>query len=665
MNDSFCGKSIFTFLYLLSVILLSGSTTYGAIESAIHSSPELRYPQTAEFAISPGTPAKAVRFFFRQPGVTMYQMRFMTEKEPGYFTYGLNTATLTDIQLVYYFEILTENGNFTYPEKAPTEPIALHVKETEEDQLEVFKAQATMAPQSRLLANLPVKIAANGSFKYKISSNNNAKSGIFEKRNFLSDNNIRIAKTVIRDKYSIDFSANLTQSNTSTTTDDDIWLSYFNLKASSANHSLAFGDINIDGSYFTGEYWNQRGVGYQYAGTWLRTDFFWTGSRSNQNWDNFVPGSDNHIYGANISVDILQEHLTVDMHYRQGRDDPQNATNSSSFYSAVKEGSIATITPKVYFFNKSLLLFGEYASSRFDNDINKGENKVTDDGWRTGIEYSADAWQFKGHYLYINPDFESIVNHNELYFIHDRKGFDLTTEYFGTKLSALLGWEQLEDNLNDNPNLDWSTYETLRGTANYQLLESILLTGGLRRISDKSFADLNQHTQLKNAITYEFESGVNYTFLPDAFFQLNGTFSTSSDTTTPDNDTDVSTISASFSYSNSGLFQFYPSVSWSESEMTKTGNTNSTISYYLNWEYYFLPNLFSLSSTESYSKGYGDSSTSSENLSLIANFNLHLNRQFDFFNEFIVSLSGEYQQNKLSNSTNDSYTIWLQCDYAF
>ncbi len=659
MQNSYWKIAPFFFWFFFSVAF-----AVPAMAAIDHTSPELVYPQVAQFKIRSSTPATAVRFFFKSPQVDVYQMRFMTLGEDGSYSYDLETKSLTDLQLDYYFEVITPDGIVSYPANAPLKTISLNVKDADDEILVAARPQAVLPQKKSIVTVLPLEIAINGSFGYEIDRGHNGQMSNIYQRRFLSDGNVRIFKSYQDDDLSVEFNANFASSNTNSPISEDVWLSHLLLKAQLANHRLQLGDLSLAGSYLTGDYLNRRGASYSYKHPRISGEVFWVSNRPDLNWNSIAPRGDNYVYGGNINLAVFPSLFHLDLHYRNGRDDPAAGSRSSSLNYQVSEGDLATVAPRLFLFDNALTLFGEYGFSHYDADVDTGSGKQRGDAWRVGLQGTYRNWLLKAHYRNIEPEFNTVTNYNDLYYSVDRRGPDVSLEYRSRKFSALVGWEQLRDNLDDDVNKDWSHYQTLRAKSTYQLARPFTLMAGFRQIQEESYDDEAEAVKLKDVVTNEYNLGFNYNLYRYGMLRMNGMYSTTRCDIDVANELDAVSANLSYSYRKPGRFQFYPSVSYSRNEMKQSGERTSTINYYLNMEYFFIPSLLSISTTDSFSRTTGDTSATTSNLAVTGWLNLHLGDRMSAFDKFVLALGGDYRNSKISGDLDEAYSISLRCNFS-
>ena len=119
---------------------------------------------------------------------------------------------------------------------------------------------------------------------------------------------------------------------------------------------------------------------------------------------------------------FLRDMISLKAIYLAGKDDPNQGVNVGfSSFVQTRKGSVASLAEETYLFQNRLILTGEVAQSRFDENAQDEEGSKTDLAWKLGGNVSSGVLTTGAIYRRIGGDFNSI---GFPYFTNDREGVE-------------------------------------------------------------------------------------------------------------------------------------------------------------------------------------------------------------------------------------------------
>lgn len=702
-KGGFCrSRGVTGFLFLF--LLFSSQMLFAAPPPINHSEPELLWPDTAQIVIETDPGVRSVRFYFLRPGFDQYQMRFMKPQGDGSFVYQFDTSTLESPILYYYFEVRTAEGNvYPYPADAPLTPMMIE-DDREGIELDLTEVSAVMDEEEAASTG---SITVNGTLEYSVSRDRTVEdtstdaeddegwessedteeetedTSRFADDDFLADFNIRLAKTWEKGETSISFDTNLTYTSHPLDEEKEGGISSILLEVKRQHHQLRIGDLEIVGTELVGDSLYTRGTGYQYSRGRFTSELYYMNSRQSTIVEDSVPDADNYVAGAKLGVDVIEDYFHIDLHYFKGNDDSSIATYSSGYETEILEGELFSIAPRISFFDQALSFVGEYAETRSSKEMVPSEDEEEDDysyygfeeeeteeetgelkdsAWRIGAEVEKGPWKVSAFHKYIGPDFRSLFNLNETYFAIDRRGYELNLEYFSEKFDVLVLWEDLEDNLDDDADREWSRYQTVSITPVWRVTDSLSLSVGHTNGQERSYEDEDRKTRLTDQDIVGYSAGIDYTFTDSSAVQLAWNIDESESADTPEYDSVTNTVTLNFSYYDERL-QFYPGVSYSQTDTEE--ELTETLNVFISGEYFIISDYLSVSTNDSFTWTKGEETARTRMMLLTTNINWHLSWIHGAFSDTVFAIVGEYTEDQQEDSTTESYSVSTKLDFMF
>lgn len=705
-KDIVLGSRTLAVLLVLVLWLFYSGILFASPPPINHTQPELIWPDTVEMVIETDDSVRSVRFYFLRPGMDQYQMRFMKPMGEGVFAYRFDASTLDSPTFQYYFELRTDEGVYSYPDDAPATPLMV---EGDRDGIEfdITEAPAKLVKDEEAVST--GSITLNGSLEYSVERDNKVKNksvtvddtdetreetddtSRFSEEDFLADFNLRLAKTWEKGDTSISFDTNLTYTSHPLEDEQDGGISSILLEVKRPHQHLRIGDLEVVGTELVGESLNTRGVGYQYSRGRFTAEVYYMNSRQTTVVEDSIPDSDNYIAGAKLGIDVIRDHFHIDLHYIKGNDDPSIATNSSGSEVEILKGNLFSIAPRISFFDKALSFVGEYAESDSgketktiaddttdteddwddwgdywddgsSDETDTDTDDLTDSAWRTGVEIEKGPWRVSGFYKHIGAHYQSLINLDELYFSVDREGFDLDFEYFSDNFDVLITWEDLTDNLEDDSTKEWSKYQSVSITPTWRVTDKLSLSVGHTNSQERSYKDKDRTDRLSDFAFVGFNAGVDYSFSDSSAVQFTWSWDEMESYDSPESDSVTSTVTFNYSYYGD-LFQFYPGISYSQTDTEE--ELDETLNVYISGEYFFIPEILSVSTNDSFTWTKGEVAARTRLMSLTASINLKLGWIHGTFSDTVFSIVGEYEEDDQEDTGTESYSISTKLDFMF
>jgi hypothetical protein len=583
--------------------------------------------------------------YYRSRGVKNYQVRKMKSGEDGNIFYQLSTENLYGDTIEYF---VVEDGKRTQDSISPVFTIEDFTdKESPEIYFQDSPSPGSGDPSSGRF-KLPVKIGGSLSAASQLHDDSEPPGNKFD-----ANGNLRIYKNIAEEKYQLDFDSNFTYMNHPTETESNVNLSEMKVNFKTGKHSIAAGDLAIDGTEFTTSFLNRRGFHYQMDGEVLYLGSFFANSQQKTGFEGFgVPDSQANIFAATAGFN-LGTVLKVRGMYMTGKDNLDSKTVVTT-EPAYREGKLYSVWGEMSLFNSQLMLKGEYARSSFgsgeDSTVVK---KITDDAWRAEADFIHKAVTGHVDYKKVGQKFSSIAN---LFLENDREGlnstvgvviksFNLNVRYKDQKTNIASEVQPMLHTKNIGADFSWLVANHIQLGAEFSLdnLDYDKSTGLLTGSEDMDtvrYAATLGYIAGSNGITFKLGKTESKTFTSN----IDG--------------------SVSMNLRLGTLVSLNPTLSYQSTENFTDSSKSKIYNAYLSGELTFIPEYFSLSISSSWTKNdntYGDTTT----LSTGGNLNLYLAKLFKYKVQPTLSLRGKYEDFKNGDTSNHNVTIYLQADLSF
>ncbi len=580
---------------------------------------------------------------YRTKGSEGFQVRKMDIDKDGRVYYRLSTKNLYGKKLEYY---ITQNGGAKGNNMTPVFTVTNFTGKVSPS---IYFMAATSADMSAKKSREHiVKLTASLSTTSRISDNSE-----YPGKKYAANGNFRLYRNINKEKYQFDFDSNFSYMNETMESESKVNLSNMMVRYKRGIHKIEAGDVTISNSEFTTSYMNRRGFSYILEHKSLYFSTFFTNSQQKKGFDGFgIPTSGGNIFGAVIGY---KKGYTFDIKglFMTGTDNLDSKTISSTG-DQFRNGSMMSVWSSLNLFQNKLTLKGEYAKSTFGKGVDEESIvKESDTAYQGQMNFNYKILSANASYKKIGSKFNSIAN---LFLQNDREGLNsgltLTIKTFSIALTYA-----------DQITYKESVIQPMLNTKDLTATFSWMLGNYIRLGADygTNNLDYDQSTGLQtgsndmNTIKY----GGNLAFIAGSNginFRLGKT----------ESETFSSNLSGSVGINLrlGTFFSFNPSVSYQETENFSDDSTSKMMSAFVSSEITFIPQIFTITLSGSYSK---TDNTNSNSTSISANgsLNFYMAKIFKNVIQPTLSLKTKFQQSEYSGTKTDSFAIYLQADIAF
>lgn len=590
------------------------------------------------------TGEKEFYIYYRADGVKHFQVRKMSRDKEGKVYYRLSTDNLYGKNLEYF---IVESKDRVSDSISPVFTIKGFTRSESPD---IYFQDSGTVPESTQPKKDPLffKIGASLSTVTQIHDKTEVPGEKFD-----ANGNLRLYKNVYNEDYQFDFDSNFTYMHNPAENEKKINLSSMKIAFKKGIHTMEAGDLSISGTEFTTSYLNRRGFYYQMDGKNLYLSSFCANSQQKTGFDGFgVPSSNAFLVGATAGVNVGTIFKGRGM-FLAGKDNADSKT-ISMVEDPYREGSLYSIWGEFNLFENHLTLKGEFSRSNLGKGSDK-ENleKESDTAWQVGGDFNYNVVNAHVDYKKVGDKFGSIAN---LFLETDWEGlasnvglmiksFSLNVRYTDRKTYLNSEIQPMLHTKNLGTDLNWLVANHIQLGAEFSVdnLEYDKSTGLQTGSEDMSTT--------RYAGTLGFISGSN-----SIMFKLGKT----------ESKTFSSNIDASVAMSLKlgTFFSLSPTLSYQSTENFSDDSTSKIYNAFVTSELTFIPQLFSLTLTGSWTKT-DNTFTDSTVLSLQGNANLYLAKIFKNKVQATLSLKGKYDDYKNGDTEDNNITVYLQADLSF
>ena len=650
-------RKAFLFLALLFWPVASFFGQTGAAPGLIEHNPVLSFTHGERIQVQARAQAELewLRFFYRAEGVPEFQVRNLEKREGGTYEYEFDTSELPGLQFEYYLEAKAKEGIQYSPRLGPKEPY-IAVGKSLEPLPEVPPAVSSPEEESRKF-RLP--LALTGSLQAMVKEHET--SG--ESPNDMASGNLRVFTNYTRNNFNLGVDANFNYSNKPLPGEKDFDLSNMMVSASKGSHSLKAGDINVNETEFTVSGLGRRGLDYAFNAGKFYLHLFDVSSQQLRGFNGFgFPKSKTNILGGALGYRFLKDMIFVKAVYLAGQDDPGQGVNVGySSFVQTRKGSVASLAEETSLLQNRLVVGGEVAQSRFDENAQDGESKQTDLAWKVGGNVSSGILTAGAVYRRIGTDFNSI---GFPYFTNDREGLEANVGLNSGRLSFTGSYVSSSDNVEDDPASE--TTSDLNGNANLIWSPSarVSLAFGYSLNKQKTSFEQGSSPFLQDSLTNQFSGSFNLNFGQAANLSFQVSNSDLSSKNYPQNENTNLTLNLGAAFRAGEWFNLSPTFGYGKIRNRFTNEEMFNYSSFISGEIAFWPRVMSVSLTGSYLRTESAVQGNSDNVNAGTNLNLYLDRLIKV-GTAIVSLKGNYTKTKMPGFSDSFFTALVQCDFSF
>ncbi len=580
---------------------------------------------------------------YRTKGPEGFQVRKMKRGEDGGVYFQLSTDNLYGKKLEYY---ITQNGG---SKGSNMTPVFTVTNFTMMGSPSIYFMAATSGETSAKKSREHiVKLTASLSTNSRLSDNSE-----YPGKKYAANGNFRVYRNIVKEKYQFDFDSNFAYMNEPSESESNVNLSNMMVRYKRGIHKVEAGDVTISNSEFTTSYMNRRGFSYILDHKSFYFNTFYTNSQQKKGFDGFgIPTGGANIFGAVLGY---KKGYIFDIKglFMTGSDNLDSKTVSSTG-DQFRHGSMVSLWSSLKLFQNKLTLKAEMAKSSFGKGVD-GDSivKESDTAYQAQMNFNYKILSANLAYKKIGSKFNSIAN---LFLQNDREGLNsgltLTIKSFSVNL-----------NYTDQTTYMESLIQPMLHTKNLTTTFSWMLGTHIRLGADfgTNNLDYDQSTNLQSGSTDmdTIKYGGTLAFIAGSNginFRVGKT----------ESKTFSSNLSGSVGINlRLGQFlSFNPSISYQETENFADSSTSKMTSAYVSSEISFIPQLFTITFSGSYSKNE-NSFSDSTSISANGNLNFYMAKIFKNVIKPTLSLKTKWQQSEYSGTKTDSFAVYLQADIAF
>ncbi len=591
------------------------------------------------------TQEKDFYIYYRTEGLKNFQVRKMEKDKEGNVYYRLSKENLYGKKIEYF---ILESKNSVSDSISPVFTI---LDFTDKESPEIYflgSGQASEDETGRKKNPLFFKVGASLSTSTQIHDDFDPPGEKFD-----ANGNIRLYKNIYNEKYQFDFDTNFSYMHNVSDEESKINLSNMTIKFKKGAHSWEAGDLSINKTEFTTSSLSQRGLFYEMDGKTLYLSSFLTNSQQKTGFEGFgVPPSGAYIFGASAGVNI-KTILKVRGLFVMGKDNLDSKTVSST-EDVFREGNLYSIWGELNLFESRLQLKGEFSRSNFGKAPDRESlEKKGDSAWRTEVDLNYGVLSAHVDYKDVGSDYYSIAY---LFLNNDRKGlisrigltiksfmFNVSFEDSKSNLSSVV--EPMKRTKDIGADLTWTI-------ANHFQL------GGRFSLNNLDYdKSTGLETGSEDMDTIEYSGSLGY---------IAGSNSITLNIGKRESKNFDSNITASLALSLrfGNIFSLNPTLTYQSNEDFSDNTTSKIYSAYLSSEISFIPEIFSLSISGSWTKT-DNTDFDSTVLSAGGNLNLYLAKIFKNKIQPTLSLRGKYEDYKNGSNGKSNVAVYLQADISF
>jgi len=627
----------FLLIFLLSIFFVSGEPfTFSNFLPRV-----VKGNKTITINVSTLSKSKDFYIYYKTEGSKIYQVRKMSVKDEGKIYYRIPVDNLYGSKLEYF--IVDGNDN-----RSKMSPVFTVTEFTVKESPEIYFMDANGGSSTAKKRNPFLKFKPSFSSTSQLYDN-----AEYPGKKYTASGNLRMYRNISDNDTQFDFDTNFSYMSQISSTESHINLTSMMIRFKKGSNKFEIGDVSISNTELTTSYLSRRGLNYEMSGKKIYLNAFMTNSQQKTGFDGYgIPPTDSNLFGATAGYNFGRTFKLRAM-FLTGKDtlDSKTVVSTSDVY---REGNLISTWGELYLFKNELTLKGEISKSNFGKGANS-ESVVKENGnaMRASLNYNHKILSASATYNKIGSKYNSIAN---LFLTNDKEGFTGNIGLNGKSLSFSTSYRDQKDYI-DNPNQNMMHTKDLSSNFGW-LIANHLKIGvrfGLNNLDyDKSTGLQSSGSDMK---TTSYSGTLNY-------FSGSNSITLSVGKKESENYTSNIDTSLSLSLRFGKVLTFSPTASYTTTDNFTDDTTSKMLSIYLSSELSFVPQVFTLSMTGSYSNSESASSTS-KNLSLGANLNFYMSKIFKYKVTPSLSLKSKYQQSEYGGVKTDSTSLYLQADLSF
>lgn len=580
--------------------------------------------------------------YYKTSGLDKYQVRKMKIDEEGQIYYRLPIETLYGDRIDYFIVDAGKN------DKEMMSPVFTVTKFTKKESPEIYFMSDSSGSAAVKKKNPFMKMSASLSTTTRLMDN-----AEYPGKDFTASSNMRFYKNIYDNEYQFDFDSNFTYMSSVSESESKINLSSMMVRFKKGNHKFEAGDVSINNTEFTTSYLSRRGLNYEMNGQKLYLNAFITNSQQKKGFDGFgIPPTNANLFGTTIGYNF-KSIFKVKALFLTGKDtvDSKTVVSTSDVY---REGSLYSTWGELSLLKNRLSLKSEYSHSNFGKgEDDRSIEKEGDSAWKAGFTYNHKILSAGANYKKIGSKYNSIAN---LFLTNDKEGLVSNVGLTFKTASVNITYLDQKDYI-DNPLQDMLHTKNFNTSFNW-LIGNHFKVGANLGVNNLEY---DKSTGLQSSGT-----DMNTTKYSGSFGYISGSNGITLKLGKSESQNYTSNVDASVGI-NLKLGKFmtlYPTISYTNTENFSDNSESNMLSIYLSSELSFIPQIFTLSISGSYSDSESVSSNST-NMSLNANLNFYMSKIFKFKVTPTLSIKGKYQESDYNGTKTDSTAVYLQFDLSF
>lgn len=588
--------------------------------------------------------------YYRTDGMRKYQVRKMKLGKEGRVYYQLSMENLYGKNVEYF---IVENGE---NKSNSISPVFTIKNFTEKESPEVYFLDSN--PQTDPAAKKEkhpllriVKVNGSLSTSTRIYDNQEMKG-----EKFTATGNIGLGRNIAEEKYEFDFKSDFTYMEPTTSEGEKaINLTSMKIRFKKDEHTIEMGDVSVNNTEFTTSYLNRRGLRYEHDGKTLYVGSFFTNSQQKTGFDGFgIPARNANIFGTTAGVNI-GTNIKLRGLFMTGKDDLRSKTVVSSGEENYREGNVYSVWGEFSLLKNQLQLKGEYTESNFGKgEDSKDLDKEKDNAWRVGLNFNKGIFSADADYKKIGYKFNSIAN---LFLQNDTEGLMSNIRLNIKTFTFHIGYNDRKNYIG-NPDQPMLRSRNVMTDFNWFIANHFKIGAEVSMDNLDYDKSTGMQTGTSDMDTLKYYGTFGYIAGSNGINIRLGKSESKNFTSNFDG-----SLAVNLRFGKA--VSLNPTFSYQSTKNLADNSTSKMYNFYLSSEVTFIPELFSLSVSGSYSETRNTNSNS-KNLSVSTNLNFFMAKLFKNKVQPSLSLRAKYQESKYGTSPKTDFaTVYLQADISF
>lgn len=655
------GKKSSLFVWFLTSALLS-SSVLGAQEV----SPALKHVQAKRFLrteplvlrASSEAPLEWVMVFWKASQAEDYDSLGLQSSDRRSFEGRLDLSGLPGGSLAYYLAYKAAGRIFYLPPDAPGS---------------VFTAADAAPENAPVAAPPPPPAAAPAPKPFPLRLDGSADAVLLRSEDdpqassFVHSHNLRLDYTYLRQTWSLKAAARLAYSSPAVARNEALDLPDLSLEAKAGNHTFRAGDLPISESEFTIGGSGRRGMDYELGTKALSLHVFTSATQQMRGFKGlgWPAKSGASLFGGSVGYRPLKS-LALKAVFVSGEDDPQLGVNVGTdplFHR--RKGNVMAVIGEAGFLGDSLRFEAEAASSRYDPNLDDGEDLRPGKAFRIRSAFRSGGFDAQAGYRSIDADFNTI---GQPFLVNDRRGFDAGAGFSAGRFRVSGSFRSDATNVAGDSEL--ASAKLRQGRADVSLgfgASSSVRFGYVLESQDAGFSSgvWNPYPAFEGTLEKSgLSGGLDVGLASWLRFSLSGEKGAVRCALTPSMEGSQTAAMIGIQIMVPDRISLFPVLSYSRLEQTAAGTATRSMMASLNGELTLVRRWLTwnvMAALSDMDSGPGAAMTS---VSADTGINLNL-RPVLKLGDVIVSLRGQYMRSRMTGQTAETYRAAARLAYSF